>query len=224
MAKNRNTDEIKLIESGWGVLAGFNHLLVTLAAKMGLPSGTLYRLGTPEGQETLMAATKAFLAEVAKTVVQIWRTVVSGPTHDQLVAGAEAKGRTISDWARQLIAKVTTTAGVTYRLVVILGDEFATDEERTFSNIRAVAKTRGYRVPPPEVALLLAQYTQQELGFQWLGVMHDPISASGGYPGVLVVRRYDDGGEGVNAWRTRPTRPFFRGCAFVFLAPQGVVA
>lgn len=224
MAKNRNTGEIKLIEAALGVLGGFINLLSTLAVKMGLPSGALYRLGTPEGQETLLAATKAFLAEVAKTVVPVWRTVTSGLTRDQLVTGAKANGRFIGAWACQLIAKMTVTRGITYHLVVIRGEEFATDGERTFANIRALATTRGYRIPPPEVALLLAQFTQEELGHRYLMVMHDPMSGSDGIPGVLGVYRDDDGDGWVDAWRASSTRLFDRDDAFVFLAPQGVEA
>ena len=224
MAKNRSAEEIKLIESGWGVLAGFNHLLITLAATSGLPPGTLYRLGTPEGQETLLAATKAFLAEVAKTVVPVWRTVTSGPTREQLVAGARAKGRTISGWASQLIAKVSITTGATYHLVVIRGEEFATDAERTFANIQDMSTSRGSLNPPAEIALFLVQFSQKELGYRYLVVMHDPILDSDDVPVVLGVSRHVGGNEWVRAWGAYPADQFGRESAFVFLAPQGMTA
>lgn len=226
MAKNRNASEIKLIESGWGVLTGFNHVLITLAAAMGLPSGALYRLGTPEGHETLFAATRAFLAEVAKTVpAVVWRTVISGPNRDQLVAGAKAIGRTISEFALRPIAKMTITHGLTYRLVVISGDEFATDNQRTFANVCAVAKLRGCRTPTAEVALLLALFRQEELGHPILVVMHEPVRA-GLYnqPYVLVVLRNDTGGEWVGMWDAGSGRQFSREHAFVFLAPEEATA
>mgnify|MGYP001598525590 CR=1 FL=1 len=226
MAKSRNAKEIELIESGWGVLAGFNHLLVTLAAKMGLSSGTLYRLGTPEGQETLLAATKAFLAEVAKTVAPVWRTVTStGQTSKQLISSVQQAGRTVTKWAKDLMSKpqFVVTNDMMYRLVVIRGDEFAADAERTFAAVRAEGLRRGYGIPPAEVALLLAQFSQAQLGHLWLVVMHDPISDSDGFLGGLAVDRGGGGGEGLGAWYANPTDQFGRGDAFVFLAPQGVV-
>jgi len=68
MAKNRNAEEIKLIEAAMGVASGFIHLLVKLAIKVQLPAGTLYKLATPEGEAKLIAATEAFLAAIIEPV------------------------------------------------------------------------------------------------------------------------------------------------------------
>ena len=64
MAKMRNQEEVRLIEAAIGIVAGFIHLLVKIANEMKIPSGALYRLATPEGENTLVAAIKAFLAEI----------------------------------------------------------------------------------------------------------------------------------------------------------------
>ena len=116
--------------------------------------------------------------------------------------------------------KYVVTNGKTYRLIIIRGDEFATDAERTTSNIRAEAARRHYLEPPAEVAALLRKrYTQEELAFSYVVVMHKPITDSNGVPILLELGR-DGDGEWLNAWYDDPGFRWDRGSVFVFLAPQ----
>lgn len=139
-----------------------------------------------------------------------------------LIAALEAKGRDVGNWAKDIISKpaFVVSRGVTYRLVIIRGDEF-TDEERTTKNIFAEAERRRYRKPPAEVAALLRKkFAQEELGFPFVVVMHEPIhgSSEGGVPAVLGLG-HGITGEWLDAWDARPREKWFVGDVFIFLAP-----
>lgn len=159
------------------------------------------------------------LARLASQTVKVLWTVTSDGTDARVL---ESSGRKVSSWVKDVMSKpeFVATRGKTYRLVVIRGDEFATDAERTTANIRAEAARRRYLEPPAEVAALLRKkFTQEELGFPYVVVMHKPITGSHGGPSLLVLGR-GDGGEWLDAWRGNPDERWNRGSVFVFLAPQ----
>lgn len=171
------------------------------------------------GDEKAQDEIVAVLARLASQTVKVVWTVISNGTDARVL---ESSGRKVSSWVKDVMSKpeFVTTKGKTFRLVVIHGDEFATDAERTTANIRAEAVRRRYLEPPAEVAALLRKkYTQEELGFPYVVVMHQPITDSCGYPFLLVLDR-DDYGEWLLAWNGYPDRQWDRERVFVFLAPQ----
>lgn len=157
--------------------------------------------------------------------IPIWRTVTSGLTRDQLIANARANGRLIVDHVIELLISksgLVFTSGITYRLVLIPGNAFATDEERIYANMQLEGLCRrGLLRPPVEVALLLAQFTQQELGYWELVVMHEPIFLCGEY---YVLSLYQSSSPQCPSGRLSTTSVHsdsrFKGkTAGVFLAP-----
>lgn len=152
----------------------------------------------------------------------IWTVVSNGRNAQALIGALEAKGRRVSNWAKDAMSKAgfKVTKGQTYNFVVIRGDEFATDAERTTANIFAEGVRRRYRKPPADAAALLREkFTQEELGFPYVVVMHEPITGSGGDSFLLVLARRGDG-EWLRAWLADPDEQWHRGSVFVFLTPQ----
>ncbi len=179
-------------------------------------SEALLRLASDEKAQDEIVAVLAHLA--SQTVKVLW-TVTSDGTN---AAVLEAVGRKVSSWAKDVMSKpqFVVTNGKTYRLVVIRGDEFATDAERTTANICAEAVRRRYLEPPAEVAALLRKkFTQEELGFPYVVVMHKPITDSDGYPRLLALRR-GGYGEWLDVRYDNPDERWRREDVFVFLAPQ----
>ena len=171
------------------------------------------------GDEKAQDEIVAVLERLASQTVKVLWTVTSDGTDATML---EAIGRKVSFWAKDVMSKseFVVTKGKTYRLVVIRGDEFATDAERTTANIRAEAVRRRYLEPPAEVAVLLRKkFTQEQLGFSYVVVMHKPITDLYRYPRLLVLRRNADG-EWLDAWFGNPDRQWSRENVFVFLAPQ----
>jgi hypothetical protein len=154
-------------------------------------------------------------------------TVTSdGRSFDEVIASIEAKGRRISDWAKNLVLRSgeKTTTGVVYNFVGIRGDEFPTYRERTMENIFAEAKRRKYPTPTVESTLLLREkYSQNELektGLRCFPVFHEPVRYADDCPYyVLVLYRTSDGGW-LDGWDANPTRPWHHERLFLFLAPQ----
>ena len=171
------------------------------------------------GDEKAQDEIVAVLERLASQTVKVLWTVTSDGTDATML---EAIGRKVSFWAKDVMSKseFVVTKGKTYRLVVIRGEEFATDSERTTANIRAEAVRRRYLEPPAEVAALLRKkFTQEQLGFPYVVVMHKPIADSDCYPLLLGLDRRGDG-EWLDAWYGDPDDRWYRGFVFVFLAPQ----
>ena len=171
------------------------------------------------GDEKAQDEIVAVLERLASQTVKVLWTVTSDGTDATML---EAIGRKVSSWAKDVMSKseFVVTKGKTYRLVVIRGDEFATDAERTTANIRAEAVRRRYLEPPAEVAVLLRKkFTQEQLGFSYVVVMHKPITDSRRNPRLLALNR-SDGCEWLDAWDGRPGNRWRREGVFVFLAPQ----
>src|SRR3989344_5343964 len=148
------------------------------------------------------------LQNFLRGLCHIWAVVSDGRNAQALIGALEAKGRRVSSWAKDIMSKAgfKVTKGQTYNFVVIRGDEFATDAERTTANIFVEGARRRYRKPPADAAALLREkFTQEELGFPYVVVMHEPITGSYGYPRLLVLYRGDGGGR-LYAWRAGPDR------------------
>lgn len=167
----------------------------------------------------------AFLKNGARVIVGVvnvvWTVTSNGWSVKQLIAVIEARGRKVGNWAKDIMSKpqFVTTKGRIYNLAVIRGDEFS-DNERTTANIFAEAERRGLQKPPAEVAALLREkFSQDELSFPYVAVMHEPIGDSGGNLGVLGLRRYE-GDDWLGAWLANPGSRWDRENVFVFLAPQ----
>lgn len=173
--------------------------------------------------EKAQAEIVAVLERIVRQAVKIiWTVTSDGRNASVLIGALEAKGRRVSDRAKDVMSKAgfKVTKGQTYNFVVIRGDEFATDAERTTANIFAEGVRRHYRKPPADAAALLREkFTQEELGgFPYVVVMHEPIAASCGYLLLLVLDRCGHG-EWLGAWYANPGRQWFRESVFVFLAP-----
>jgi len=205
------------VVSALGTLLELVVSLFTKLKKKGLSlAEALVRLaGDEKAQDEIVAV----LERLASQAVKVLWTVTSDGAG---VAALESAGRKVSHWAKDVMSKpeYVVTNGKTYRLVIIRGDEFATDAERTTANIRVEAARRHYLEPPAEVAVLLRKkYTQEELGFPYVVVMHKPITDSRGDPELLALHRNGDG-EWLVVWYAFPGKQWNRGFVFVFLAPQ----
>ncbi len=159
---------------------------------------------------------------ISNTIVR--QVTADGRTGEQFIGALTTANYNIGDYAKQVMRKpeFVTTNGVTYKLVVIKGDEFE-DNDRITSKIREEAESRGYLTPPAEVAPLLRESVSDEdlevMGLYALIVMHEPITASGGSPRVLGVDRIDEG-RWLRACYGGADGGWSREDGFVFLVPQ----
>jgi len=152
--------------------------------------------------------------------MSVWMTVTSaGLDSRALIAAIQAKGRKVGSFAMDLMSKpaFTTTNGVVYSLAVIRGDELSAGD-LTFDKIIKTGKSRGLSMPPAEVAGLLAQRSQSELGFPSLVVMFEPIRTSDESLCVLNIMKSNSGGEALYTCGTGKDCPFKKEDVFVFLA------
>jgi hypothetical protein len=154
----------------------------------------------------------------------LWTVTSDGRSVAELEASLRAKGRKLTSWAEDVMSKPefgVPTTGQEYHFVVIRGDEL-TDAERTTENVYAEAARRGLILPSAEAgALLRERYTQAELGFSRVAVMHEPIKSYYRYPHVLYLFE-DSAGQWLHAWRTSPAfkRQWPPETVFAFLAPN----
>ena len=149
----------------------------------------------------------------------VWMNVTSaGQNSRALISAIQAKGRKVGSFAVDLMSKpaFSTTKGVAYSLAVIRGDELS-PSDLTFDKIIKAGKSRGLTMPPAEVAGLLAQRSQSELGFQSLVVMFEPIRTSDESLCVLNIMKSNSGGEALYTCGTGKDCPFKKEDVFVFL-------
>lgn len=155
----------------------------------------------------------------------IFTVTSDGRTGEDFIRDLKQADYRVGDWAADVMRRqpaFVTTAGVTYRLGVIKGEEFS-DSERTTKNIRAEAARRGWFTPPAEVAPLLRESVSDEdiehMELTWLVVMHEPIIDSGGDANLLNLYRLDDG-RWLNTVYVQPVDRWNREDGFVFLLPH----
>jgi len=148
-------------------------------------------------------------------------TVTSdGTTGPQWIKRLKKGGFRVSDYAEQLLNKMSTTDGVTTDVSVLTGELFS-DDDRTTSKIRAEAESRGLTEPNPEIACLIREkFTDKELeeiGIWAMVAMHEPINDAGGDPSLLSAGRNGDG-QWLYACYDEPDSRWGRGSSFAFAA------
>lgn len=132
----------------------------------------------------------------------------------------EKAGYQVESYAKEILeSKEFTPTSNSYDIVILKMDkDYVTTEE-----VRNEAKKRGYRTPPVELAPLLRESISdkemEEIGLWWFIVMHESITASGGDPGLLGLRR-NDAGQWFDSYWDDPGSEWGRLYGFVFLAPQ----
>ena len=147
-------------------------------------------------------------------------SVTSDGTPGSQWSGLNKGGFKVSEYAEQLLKKITATDGITTNLTVLKGELFS-DSDRTTANIRAEAKKRGLTEPDPETACLIREkFTDEELaamGLWAIIAMHEPINDAGGDPCLLSASRGGDG-PWLDTYYDGPGNRWFRGCGFAFAA------
>ena len=157
-------------------------------------------------------------------VPKTFEVTTDGRIGEQLVADIEAQGDHVGDIAKQLIhgKKFVATNGITYKLALIMGDEFK-DDDRITSNIRAEAAKHGYVAPPMELALYVREMFSDEdleqIGLWALIIMHEAVADSDGNLSLLGLDR-DVGGRSLSAFNVSPDDEWDRGFGFLFLVPS----
>ena len=203
------------------------------STQLALGSGIIAAVLNPKADFSSMPAILRLLGLDVRPTTHSSIEVVDGVTH----VVATTDGRTAEDFIRAWeekyrptryakgiarCAEFTPTTGVTYRIPIIMGDEFS-DDNRVTSTIRREAAHRHYRTLPFEAACLLREaMSDEELkyhGLWWLIGMHDPVLDSDRDLRLLGVNR-DEGGRRVCACRGRPDAGWGREDGFAFLAPQ----
>lgn len=112
-------------------------------------------------------------------------------------------------------------AGGIYKVALMPGKEIERDQDRTTVNLRKRGiEHYGYGKPLagliPRVREVLSDKQTEELGIWYVAALHDPITGSGGDPGVLGAGR-GGGGRWVDAGWDRPGLQWDGDGAFVFL-------
>lgn len=125
----------------------------------------------------------------------------TGLTGKQWFARMEKGKYNVSSYAKDILLSKEFDAarlkkGIEQEIAFVsakdLGKEYATTQE-----IKDYAKSKGYGMPTPELALLIRESIPDEdikaLGGWYIAVLHEPIKDAGGDPGVLGAGRDGDG-------------------------------
>lgn len=184
----------------------------------------LERLAGKEGPLWLRRLNQFNRNENPFEIPRIIEVTSNGITGESWITRLEKARYRVGDYSKQLLRgkKFVATNGVTYKLVVIKGEEFE-DENRITSKIRKEALRRGYLTPSLEMAPLLREALSDEelemMGLVYLVVMHEPISDSDGDLDRLGLGR-DVKGRWLRTFWDRPGCGWGREDGFVFLFPQ----
>lgn len=111
-------------------------------------------------------------------------------------------------------------AGQTYRVALMPGREIERGSDRTTEALRRRGMERyGYGKPlaglVPRIREVLSDERMKELDIWYVAALHEPITDSDGYPGVLYSYR-DDGGGWVFAGWGRPVDQWYGFGSFAF--------
>jgi hypothetical protein len=181
------------------------------------------KLAGPNGKMWLNALKKMLRGEQPWGIPPTFDVTTDGRGGEQFITDLEKNGFRVGDYAKQLLrnVKFVATNGVTYKLAVIMGDEFS-DDERTNKNIREVAHARGLVDPTVELGPYLREMFSDEylkkMGLWALILMHEHIYDSGGDLCMLVVDRID-AGRWLGTYYGDPGSWWSREFGFVFLVP-----
>jgi len=156
--------------------------------------------------------------EVVVAQFPTWRTVTLGlhQSAEAYASSIEAKGKKISTWARQWLAKILfAKEPTTIELVRVRGSDLGQTDVETRAQIYARALARGLDKVPAEVGSALRdQYDDQPMG-EYLLVASDPFEDSGGSLDVFHVCR-DDGGTWLDTDDGHPGDRWGPGGVWVF--------
>jgi len=129
-------------------------------------------------------------------VWQTWKTIKIGTHQDikSLKADLKKAGRQISDWADDILKKVTLSgAEEEIELVLLTVKDLGFKNGATLKEIFKRAFESGLGLCPAEVGLQLAlQYLDQPLG-EWIRVAMEPMADSEGHLYLFFVVRNGDG-------------------------------
>ncbi len=181
------------------------------------------KLAGSNGRMWLNALNKFLRGEQPWGIPPTFDITTNGRSGEQCITDLEKNGNRVGDYAKQLLRneKFVATNGITYKLALIMGDEFE-DDCRTNKNIRETAHARGYLDPSVELGPYLREMFSDEdlkkMGLWALILMHEPIAGSGGGLGMLGVDRGDDG-RWLFAFDGGPGGGWYREIGFMFLVP-----
>jgi len=175
-------------------------------------SGTMQKwIDDPKGlQEVLRKALCRF-----KTLMTV-KLGTGLKTADEFRSAFEKDGRRISDWASDILSKITVATKETeLELVIASVAELGFKKGAKYSDICDRIKELGYDLCPAEVGpQFRLQYENQPNG-EWLRVAMDPIKDSDGGLRVFHVLRGDDG-LWLNTSYGNPDDVWFPEYVFVF--------
>lgn len=152
-------------------------------------------------------------------IVDLPPVISCGESGDQLTSILDEKGITVGELAQAIIqnSEFVSSSGVTYKPVMVIGDQFS--DNIVTSNVQKFAVKMKYVTPPVELAPLLRMSISNEemerLGLLWIIVMHRELV---GAPGLLGLDR--SGGVRLHAYVGGASRRWLRKTGFVYLAPQ----
>ncbi|RJO59777.1 hypothetical protein C4546_00410 [Candidatus Parcubacteria bacterium] len=181
------------------------------------------KLAGPNGKMWLNALKKMLRGQQPWGIPPTFDVTTNGRSGEQCIADLEKNNFRVGDYAKQLLrnVKFVATNGTTYKLAVIMGDEFE-DDDRTNKNIREVAHARGLADPTVELGPYLREMFSDEdlkkMDLWALILVHEPITDSDGGLNMLGVDRNDDG-RWLVACGGNPDFRWDREIGFVFLVP-----
>jgi len=155
----------------------------------------------------------------------IYFTVASdGTSGEDWITRLEGNGMRLSDYAKSVLrsSDFKPTSGVIYEIAVLKGMLFS-DSDRVTKKIRTEAQARNFSTPNAEIACLIRdKFTDKEIeamGLTWIITMHNPITDSGGRPGLLDAYRLD-GGSWLRTYWGYPGSKWLRESGFAFVVSQ----
>ncbi|MFA6042698.1 MAG: hypothetical protein WCV85_04625 [Patescibacteria group bacterium] len=183
----------------------------------------LEKLSGSSGRMWLFALNKFLRGEQPWGIPPTFTITTNGRSGEQCITDLKKNSFSLEGAAWQLLSDkdFVTTNGVTYKLALIMGDEFI-DIGRTDKNIRTEAYQRGYVDPPVELgAYLREMYADEDLekmGLWSLILMHKPILNSLGGLFILGISRAR-AGRLLCAFKGHTACHWDRNNGFVFLVP-----
>lgn len=178
--------------SALGILFEIFRLLVNDILAAGGSDEDIRRIGTDSNlREKLVEVVLA-----AKGVVfPPWRTIVLGvhKSADEYRTALKAKGFQLSDWASDILGKITfSEKEISVELVKVSVAELGFNRNTSLRDILAKAQELGLGLCEPEIGpALREQYSDQPHGeYLWIGM--EPVRDSDDYPLVFDVRHDDD--------------------------------
>jgi len=172
-----------------------------LAAALVEHQNAFAELSTEDGQWVIQKTKEAirlFCEAVRKrnvNVARAWKTIKLGTRNiDSLEAGLKKAGRQISNWANDILQKITLSdVEKEIELVLISVAELGFKDGATLKEIFDRAIELGLELCPAEVGPQLAlQYPDQSLG-EWILIAMEPIADSDGGLDLFSVGRGDGG-------------------------------